>query len=125
MYVAIYSWQNITDGRLGLLLTFSWVNFDPASKPSIRRAIDKNKILGILYIHMTQTAPVAPVAPVAPASASAPAPIQAAPEHKGWSWGALMLGPMFLIGIKKYIYLLLYLLFLIPLVNIVVFFAIP
>lgn len=35
----------------------------------------------------------------------------------GWSWGAFMGGPFFLIAVRKYMYLLLYLLNLIPLVN--------
>jgi hypothetical protein len=38
-------------------------------------------------------------------------------EHSGWSWGAAMLNATYLIAIKKYKYLLLYLLFLVPFVG--------
>lgn len=34
-----------------------------------------------------------------------------------WSWGAFMFDPAFIIGIRKYTFLLLYLLYLVPLIN--------
>lgn len=37
----------------------------------------------------------------------------------GWSWGGFMFGPAYIIATKQYAYLLLYLLMLVPLVNIV------
>ena len=44
-----------------------------------------------------------------------------APKQKndisGWSWGAFMFDFIFIIATKRYIYLLLFLLYLIPLVN--------
>ena len=38
-------------------------------------------------------------------------------DINGWSWGAFMFDFIFIIATKKYIYLLLFLLYLIPLVN--------
>jgi hypothetical protein len=38
---------------------------------------------------------------------------------EGWSWGAFMLGPFFLIAVRKYVYLWAYLLMLVPVVNFV------
>ncbi|MBP9749119.1 MAG: hypothetical protein KBD21_00040 [Candidatus Pacebacteria bacterium] len=35
----------------------------------------------------------------------------------GWSWGAFMLGPFYLIAVRKYMYLWMYLLILVPVVN--------
>jgi hypothetical protein len=35
----------------------------------------------------------------------------------GWSWGAFIMGPMFIIAVRKYTLLLLYLLMFIPIVN--------
>jgi hypothetical protein len=83
-------------------------------------------VVGRLYFnYMTQTVPVTATTP--PAQTPPPATTQnAAPaEHRGWSWGAFMLGPMFFIGIKRYSYLFMYLLCLIPIANIILFFAIP
>lgn len=39
-------------------------------------------------------------------------------ELTGWSWGAFMLGPTFLIAVKKYVYLLFYLVYFIPFLNV-------
>lgn len=36
----------------------------------------------------------------------------------GWSWGGFMFGPAYMIATKKYMYLLLYLLMIIPIINI-------
>lgn len=38
---------------------------------------------------------------------------------KNWSWGAFILDPFFIIAIRRYVFLLLYILYFIPLVNIV------
>ncbi|NTV44905.1 MAG: hypothetical protein HGA67_04455 [Candidatus Yonathbacteria bacterium] len=54
------------------------------------------------------TAPVAPVAETPKAAISMPS---------DWSWGGFMFGPAYLIAVKKYEYLLAYLLMLIPVFN--------
>jgi len=46
-----------------------------------------------------------------------PGPSIPNPESTGWSWGAFMLDPAFLIGIKKYKYLFWYLIMLVPFVG--------
>jgi len=38
----------------------------------------------------------------------------------GWSWGAFMMGPFFLIAVRKYVHLLWYLLSIIPIVPLVI-----
>ena len=45
--------------------------------------------------------------------------------RSSWSWGGLMFGPAYLIATKNYVYLLLYLLFFIPLINLIAIIAIP
>lgn len=42
-----------------------------------------------------------------------------------WSWGGLMFAPAYLIAVKKYKYLLLYLLGLIPVINVIAMIGIP
>jgi hypothetical protein len=75
----------------------------------------------------------------APAPAPAPAPSfdanQAAAKTKdtldkmsnisGWSWGAFMFGPAYLIAVKKYMYLLWYLLMLLPIINFIAMIGLP
>ncbi|HEX7042380.1 MAG TPA: hypothetical protein VF189_03960, partial [Patescibacteria group bacterium] len=46
-------------------------------------------------------------------------------ESTGWSWGAFILGPLFLLAIKKYYYLFLYLAYFIPFINFLAVFGIP
>jgi len=43
----------------------------------------------------------------------------------GWSWGGFMFGPAYLIAVKKYTYLLWYLLMLVPLVNLIAMIGLP
>jgi len=40
------------------------------------------------------------------------------PLIKKWSWGAFILDPFFILAVRKYIYLLLYLLYIVPILNI-------
>lgn len=54
-----------------------------------------------------------PAAPVVAAATSS--------QLTGWSWGAFMLGPTYIIAVKKYMYLLLYLLFFVPIVGVIAF----
>ena len=58
-----------------------------------------------------------PITPPGTPEAAEPQAASDAYAQPGWSWGAFMNGPLFLIGIRKYVYLLLYLLYLIPFVN--------
>jgi len=50
-------------------------------------------------------------------------PVGDAYKDYGWSWGAAMFGPLFLIGIRKYVYLLPYILMFIPIVTLLVMLA--
>ena len=45
--------------------------------------------------------------------------------RSSWSWGGLMFGPAYLIATKNYVYLLLYLLMLVPFINLIAIIAIP
>lgn len=52
----------------------------------------------------------------------APVVVESTPSNvKGWSWGAFMMDPAFIIAIKNYKFLFFYILYLIPVLN---FFAI-
>ncbi|MBP9760098.1 MAG: hypothetical protein KBD24_01890 [Candidatus Pacebacteria bacterium] len=45
-------------------------------------------------------------------------------SRPGWSWGAFINGPMFLIGTRQYSYLWMYVLYFIPFVNIIAWFGV-
>lgn len=70
-----------------------------------------------------QVAPQSVPQPVPPASTPVPQPLTGAVSddakysQPGWSWGAFMLGPYFLIGVRSYAYLWAYLLVLVPFVG--------
>ncbi len=64
------------------------------------------------------TQPAAAPSGVGEAAAQAQATLGRLENIQGWSWGGFMLGPGYMIATKNYVYLLLYLLTLVPLVNV-------
>jgi hypothetical protein len=64
---------------------------------------------------MNETTPEPTLAPPTP-----PAPQESSTDD-GWSWGAFVLGPIYLIAIRRYLLLAPYILLLVPILNIFVF----
>ena len=56
-----------------------------------------------------------------PLDNSGGAPVAAAAGYRdeGWSWGAAMLNMYFIIAVRQYMYLLLFILFMVPFVNLI------
>jgi hypothetical protein len=58
--------------------------------------------------------------PFVPLGTAEPQPPLVGYVDAGWSWGAFLTGPIFLVAVRRYVYLLWYLLMFIPFVNIIV-----
>ena len=55
--------------------------------------------------------------PFEQSSGNTPTPAPTQKNAEGWSWGGFMFEPILIIATKKYVYLLFFLLYLIPLIN--------